>query len=67
MRDIVEHLRRQASKQDMLTCEDMLQAADEIERLRSVINKAPHHCRCPAYIDDKGCDCWKADALCGEK
>jgi hypothetical protein len=33
MTDIVEHLRRQASQQDMLTCEDMLQGADEIERL----------------------------------
>lgn len=33
-RDLVEHLRQQASQQDMLTCEDMLQAADEIERLR---------------------------------
>jgi DNA repair exonuclease SbcCD ATPase subunit len=33
MSDIVEHLRREASKQDILTCEDMLQAADEIENL----------------------------------
>jgi hypothetical protein len=33
--DIVERLRREASKHDMLACEDMLQAADEIERLRA--------------------------------
>jgi hypothetical protein len=33
--DIVERLRREASKQDMLACEDMLQAADEIEWLRA--------------------------------
>jgi chromosome segregation ATPase len=36
MSDIVEHLRRQSSQQDMLACEDMLQAADEIERLQAL-------------------------------
>ena len=35
MKDHAEWLRRQASKEDMLTCEDMLQAADEIERLKA--------------------------------
>ena len=39
MIDLVERLRRQASKQDMLTCEDMLQAADEIERLRAALKE----------------------------
>lgn len=38
MADLIEHLRRQASQQDMLTCEDMLQAADEIERLRHIVD-----------------------------
>jgi hypothetical protein len=33
--DIVERLRREASKQDMLACEDMLQAADVIEQLQA--------------------------------
>ena len=32
---IVEHLRREASKQDMLACEDMLKAADTIEALEA--------------------------------
>jgi hypothetical protein len=31
MNKIAEYLRQQASSQDMLTCEAMLQAADEIE------------------------------------
>jgi hypothetical protein len=35
--DIVERIRREASKQDMLVCEDMLQAVDEIERLRAAL------------------------------
>ena len=35
MMDIVERLRRLASQQDMLTCEELLKAADEIERLRA--------------------------------
>ena len=39
MTDIVERLRRQASSQDMLTCEDMLQAADEIERLTAEVTQ----------------------------
>ena len=37
MTDIVEHLRKEASKQDMLACEDMLKATDEIEKLRKII------------------------------
>ena len=37
MMDLVEHLRREASKQDMLACEDMLQAADEIAKLRAEV------------------------------
>lgn len=40
MTDIIEHLRREASKQDMLACEDMLKAADEIEKLRARALKA---------------------------
>lgn len=35
--DIVERLRRLASQEDMLVCEDILQAADEIERLRGLL------------------------------
>ena len=37
--DIVERLRRQSSQQDMLTCEDMLKAADEIEAARREIER----------------------------
>ncbi len=40
MRDIIEHLRRQASQQDPFTCEDMLKAADEIERQRAELAAA---------------------------
>lgn len=50
MSDIVELLRREASKQDMLTCEYMLQAADKIEQLhedlhynRGVLDLAMKH------------------------
>jgi hypothetical protein len=39
MSDIVERLRREASREDILACETMLQGADEIERLRTEIEE----------------------------
>lgn len=45
-------------------------AANELDRLRAVIENAPHECTCQwPYGDDDPeaygnyCDCWKADAL----
>ena len=52
--DIVKRLRRQASQQDMLTCEDMLQAADEIERREAAIrrlDKALVECQAVRHYD----------------
>lgn len=44
-------------------------AAEEVDRLRAVIERAPHEPDCPFLLpiamripEDK-CDCWKADAL----
>lgn len=42
---------------------------DEIDRLRVVIENAPHGCLCRAVdasgelVNAASCDCWKADAL----
>jgi hypothetical protein len=36
---LVALLRQRASMQDMLTCEDMLQAADELARLRARVRR----------------------------
>ena len=49
---------------------ELRQRDAEIERLRSIINKAPHDTLC-AYMNHHGagkpeCDCWKATALRGE-
>lgn len=42
-------------------------AADEVERLRAVIENAPHAEECPlSFAPTPGtysCNCWKADAL----
>jgi len=44
---LVERLRRLASQEDMLACEDILQAADEIDRLRA------KHIQFVKLIDDQ--------------
>lgn len=37
-------------------------AADEVDRLRTVVENAPHESWCPTR-NFKPCTCWKADAL----
>ena len=39
MTDLIKHLRREASKQDMLACEDMLQAADALEKAEEALRE----------------------------
>lgn len=38
-------------------------AADEVDRLRAVIENAPHQLDCSSETHAGHCDCWKADAL----
>lgn len=39
---------------------ELTRAANEVDRLRAVIESAPHREKCRPHI---ACTCWKADAL----
>lgn len=46
---------------------DALAAADEVDRLRAVIENAPHDGDCRGFLNGwaaaKPCDCWKAEVI----